>query len=80
MKDKQHNEIMFALGELKSDVKSVSLRIDVQNGRLGKLEGRTNSLEETRSEQRGGWKLFAMLGGASVLGSIGTFITNRLMR
>ena len=41
-----------------------------------KLDTRITSLEETRSEQRGGWKMITVIGGiiVSVSGAVGGFI------
>jgi len=80
MVDNKHNEIMFTLGELRSDVKGINSRLDALNGKTAETVKRVDNLEATRDEQRGGWKLFAMLGGASALGGTATALLSKIMK
>lgn len=39
------NDIYLAVGEIKGEVKGINQRLDRQNGSIGKLTDRTNTLE-----------------------------------
>lgn len=58
-------EALFMLGEISSDVKGIMARLDFQNGRIGKLEDRTKSLESTRDVQSGVTKVWGLVTGAA---------------
>lgn len=49
----EHGQLMQAMGELKGLVSGINQRLDAQNGRVGKLEGKIELIEKQQASQEG---------------------------
>lgn len=64
MESEGNSDILLLLGEIKGEVKGINQRLDVSNHRTEKVENRVTSLESTRDQQKGGWRVTTVIAGA----------------
>ena len=78
-----HDQTMLAIGELKGLIVGITQRLDGQNGRLSKSEGKIDLIEKQQSRSDGrltayGWIFGGLIGiGGIVVGLMQFYIANK---
>jgi hypothetical protein len=77
MSAEQLNNIERTLGTILGELKGVNCRLDITNGRVGKLEDRTNRTETELDQMKGRATILGAVAGIVV--SIGLSVLNKFV-
>jgi hypothetical protein len=77
MSAEQLNNIERTLGTILGELKGVNCRLDITNGRVGKLEDRTNHTETELDQMKGRATILGAVAGIVV--SIGLSVLNKFV-
>lgn len=65
-----HNEIMYMLGSISSDIKGINAHLEKLNGKTEKTANRVDDLERGEIARQAKASVWGILGGAIISGAI----------